>query len=643
MRQQQTIVCRIPTLLVTLGFVGSSASGAPITLTNADVEGDGKLEIRTDDFGTWLDDEGFSGGTCPCDEGATDLFDFFDPGTDPDDPLNNPGREFASFMAITFLHVNPSLFEGKVAFSNHGCMNPIYNNRNPDDCDSESGRGGPAEFGLSLVQENTSGGLPASTSSIFDVTKDGESIIQVDLSQTVKTAPLGPRDEVSAFIDLTYSLTNLTDETLELMLIRHIDEDMPWVDAGFGGNFALDDFVGVDFAELGYPQVYAQDGDVSTAALVLSTTESPLPVPGHPGIPGTTAFWYYIPKGFSGGGDGLNPIIQPTGLPAGIEEDGPGCYGDPDCSNRNVDPDLLFNDNDGLCPWYGFGSDLYYWERPGVPNCWKNHVPGAVGYDTPGQTPDNIDGDSSMGLQVEFLVNPGDSYTITFRTTYGYRPVPPRFAAPDTTMLLAGTQVDENGIADYLFTIGNDNPGGGQAPDPIDVFYLDIEAGRLGATGAGDRDVFWTLPVGWNASNCTGFDDNGHAVFKIDRPDPNIGGPILFLDSPLKGRVRIRTNDLTENTNTETEVTVPPLSIILTVAQDQPDVPEEDRGWTAVCQAGDYSFGPTQLNGLWSIPKEAPAFLPVPSLAAWGKTTLLATLALCGTLLIRRSQRPATA
>lgn len=300
MRQLHTINCPIVMMLITLGLVGAGATGAPVDLTNDVPSGDGKLEIRTDDFGTWLDDEGFAGGACPCEPGATDLYDFFDPGTDPDDPLSNPGREFASFMAITFLHINPSLLQGKVALSNHGCMNPIYNNRDAEFCETETGRGGPAEFGLTLVAENKTGGLPATTSSMFDITEDGESIIQVNLIQSVATAPLGPRGEVSAFIDLTYSLTNLTDDTLELMLIRHIDEDMPWVSAGLGGNFALDDFVGVDFAELGYPQVYAQDGDLSTAALVLSTTESPLPVPGHPGIPGTTAFWYYLPKGFSG-------------------------------------------------------------------------------------------------------------------------------------------------------------------------------------------------------------------------------------------------------------------------------------------------------------------------------------------------------
>ena len=105
----------------------------------------------------------------------------------------------------------------------------------------------------------------------------------------------------------------------------------------------------------------------------------------------------------------------------------------------------------------------------------------------------------------------------------------------------------------------------------------------------------------------------------------------------------LRTNDATENTNPDTQTTVPPLSIVMTIAQDQPDVPDEDRGWTSACQAGDYSFGPTQLNGLWSIPAEAPAFLRVPSLAAWGKTTLLAVLAVCGTLLVLRSQRPIAA
>lgn len=243
-----------------------------------------------------------------------------------------------------------------------------------------------------------------------------------------------------------------------------------------------------------------------------------------------------------------------------------------------------------------------------------------------------------MGLQVEFLVDPGNTYTITFRTTYGYRPEPPRFAPPDTDMLLAGTHVDQDGVADYLFTVGNINPGGGQAPDPINVFYVDIEAGKVGASGAGDRDAAWSLPVGWVASSCTGFDDNGHALFKIERPDPNVGGPILFQSSPFKGRLKIRANDLSEDTNPETEVTVPSLSIRMALAQDQPDVSEEDRGWTAACNAGDYSFGPTQVNGLWSIPDGPPAFLQVPSLSAWGKTVLLAVLVAFGVLLVPRSQ-----
>lgn len=206
----------------------------------------------------------------------------------------------------------------------------------------------------------------------------------------------------------------------------------------------------------------------------------------------------------------------------------------------------------------------------------------------------------------------------------------PRFPAPYLGVFLVGGHVDVNGVGEFVFEMTNMNDD-----DDIRVFYMDIEAGLL-KNPIDDRAEFTQLPDDWSANNCTEFDDNGHALFKIT----NDRGHVIVPGQTLQGRLRILTNDLTQDTNKDNGTTVPALSVVLSVAQDQPDLPQEEISWTAVCAPGDYTFGPTTCNGIWSEPLVSTAFLPIAALSTWAKAVLLMVIVVCGTLLVLRSRRP---
>lgn len=470
----------------------------------------------------------------------------------------------------------------------------------------------PAYQGSNLLIEITSSNnqiTDASLESQFRVFGGGVDLLfdlfqEVDNNDGVK----GPNDEVAARLSQTYTITN-QGAPLNFTLLKHIDEDMLW--DSDAGNY-LDDSVGADFAELeGRPQVFAQDADLIQAAMVFRTREDMTLVDG------TVEFIYYIGK-------------QDTTPPG--------------------NPDYPCGDD---CPAYDYGTDCEYWDQSwGAPNCWKNFVP-EVGYDIPGISPFGLEGDSHMGLQVMISLGIGATYEITYETIYGFRPLPTICQPPliRTTLL----DFDEgNDCATFAWEFKNNNPFvPGQPENEIEVFYIDVEAGD-GAQNCTEL----TGPDGWTVENCTGFDSNNHALFKLSGGTPIQGGDKVF------GRLTIDANGDSPTTNPLTGVVVDPLAVLLRAAQGggPPGVVckagtdcEADEECVEgqcldacqqeeeVCANGNYNFGPTDKSSDWSFPLQAKAFRPVPSLSAWAKFMLLAVLIGGGMMLVLRSRRPIVA
>ncbi len=339
------------TALVFILSAGVQSFGAPVTLWN-EVTGDGSLTVTVDDFGSFAD--GFAGGPA--------MPDLFNPSPDPVE--GELFEEFATFATEVFLFVDPS-GDGngthRAVLSTHAGILSTYENGNID---------------CVIVQENSTDNLPTSTDSEFRCTGDGFAITFV-LTQTVSAAPDGPHGEATAELEQTYAVTAEGLAPLDVTLVKHIDEDMPW-----GGivNFYLDDIVGADFAELARPQVYARDRDLNTAVVTLRTREDMWTDPR------TVDFVYY---------PGKQNLPPPPGNP---------------------------NYPTAICPVQDYGTDFQIWDNYGVPNCWRNYVPG-VGYDVPGETPD-VQGDSFIGLQVNArLADGGNPYEVTFVTRYGHGPL----------------------------------------------------------------------------------------------------------------------------------------------------------------------------------------------------------------------------
>ncbi|MCH7642926.1 MAG: hypothetical protein IIC30_06580 [Chloroflexi bacterium] len=111
--------------------------------------------------------------------------------------------------------------------------------------------------------------------------------LRFELTQHVddNDGAVGTNGEVSARLAQTYTIIN-QGNPVDFVLVRHLDHD-------FQGDNYLDDTVGVDFAELGRPQVFAQNVDLTETALILRTREDMTLVDG------TVGFFYYCGKQFT--------------------------------------------------------------------------------------------------------------------------------------------------------------------------------------------------------------------------------------------------------------------------------------------------------------------------------------------------------
>ncbi len=530
-------------------MLAGTAVASEVPLDNA-IIGNGHFNLTTDDYGSFGD--AFQGGP--------QWLDLFDPSPDP--VVGELPEEFASFAAHLFFFIDPSTDGNGThqgVLTGHAGIAATYDDGN---------------ITCEVATENSTANLPFSTDSVFTCT--GPNVdFEVTLTQTVSALDAGPEGEARAMLEQEYAIKNTGVSVTELIVVRHIDEDMPWG----GGTFHLDDLVGVDFAELDRPQVYAQDGDLTTAALVMRTKDNH--DPDFPGAPANTVdFIYYAGK------QGLTPLGNP---------DYPG----------------------GNCPAYDYGTDFQIWDNFGAPNCWKNNVPG-VGYDVPGISP-QLDGDSHIGLQVEALIVPNGTYTITYQTIYGFRPPPTLQIPPPLETQLVEYNTD-TGCGEFFWRITNNNPNvPGEVFVNITEFYLDIEAGDGGDGACLDM----TPPAGWTAQLC-GSDNNGHSLYKFT------GGTPLGQSDTANGRFTVNTNGLDPTTNPANFVEVPPLSVIMHSAQQQED---------AACS---FNFGPETV-GNWSGRSVATAHLPVPSMSTWAKTVLAIMIIGAGAALVLRSRRPVTA
>ncbi len=539
----------LPALVAVAGIITASASAVAVKLDNQ-VVGDGHLSITVGEYGSYA--AAFAGGPS--------WLDMFNPSPDPVNPYDD-SEKFPTFVSHVFLFVDPSEVGNgvhRVALSAHAGILALY-----DD----------PTLTTTILQENSTDNLPFSTDSVFLVTGTGFRVL-CSLTQTVSAADPGPAGEARALLEQTYSFTNQSG-AVNLIMTRQIDEDMPW---GPGQPYHMDDFVGVDFAELDRPEIYAQDDELTTAALVLRTREDMCldPMTTSNSTTGACTFVYYC---------GKQNMPPPPGNP-----DFPG----------------------GGCPKQD--SPFLIWNNFGVPNCWKNYVPG-VGHDVPGISPDIL-GDSFIGLQTEAAIPTGGTYEITFQTLYGYRPppiiqIPPAFSAQTVRLNL------DTGCGEFLWALGNRNPVlPSKVPVEITEFYIDVEAGD----GGQGNCIEMIPPPGWVAELCPpGFDSHGHGLYHFH------GGPPIGRGEQVSGRLIIDTNGLHETTNSANGTVVPPLSVVLHAAQQQED---------AVCN---FNFGPRR-NGEWSERVVATAYLPIPSMAAWARAVLAMTLTAIGAVLLLRSR-----
>jgi hypothetical protein len=187
----------------------------------------------------------------------------------------------------------------------------------------------------------------------------------------------------------------------------------------------------------------------------------------------------------------------------------------------------------------------------------------------------------------------------------------PEVLPPTVDCELAG--LTEEGCGDFLWSVRNENLSA-----PISTFYLDVEAGTGGQICTEDNI---TPPDGFTVDSCTGWVD-GHALFRLT-------GPAFLPGDRVSGRLVVDANGA-DAAMSSGGSNIPPHSIVTHVAQDQGE---------AVCDPGDFSFGPS-TDGDWSnFGATCTAFVPVPSMDASGKWALLLILVAGGTMLVLRSRR----
>lgn len=524
------------------GVACATARGDALTLWNG-VDGPGSLRVTTDDYGSFGVALGWP--------------DLFDPS--PDSLEGSLPEGSPTHVTHLFAFVDPSPI-GNGTHRGVLSTSPVLL-----DLFSDGNLVGTVTSPNTLIDAQ-------SATSAFVVAGDGVEI-QFVLTQTVSALPVAPAGQTRALLEQTYVMTNLTSDPVELIIVKNLDQDL-----NFGGAGGLDDLVGADFAELGRPQVFAQDSELTVAALVLRTRDNHSP--SFPDVvPNSVDSVYCAAKQF------LNAFENP-------------------------------NYPGGACPAYDEGDVTEIWDNFGLPNCWKNNVPG-VGHDVPGASPQLL-GDAFMGLQIEADLHPGIPYEFSFHTLYGFRPPPD---TQDPPFLDAHTvQLDpDTGCAEFLWTVTNENPLViGEDFVHIETFFLDIEAGD----GGDSPCVFITPPDGWSDELCAS-DSNGHSLYSFT------GGTPIADGETVHGRLVINTNGAQATTDPITMIEVPPHSVVLHAAQEQIDPV------THLPLACDFNFGPTRA-GEWSDPVTATAFLPVPSMTVWAEATLAVVLMILGTLAIAR-------
>jgi len=538
---------------------------ADVLLDNG-VVGDGHLQIRLDEFGSFGEFNGFNWN------------DLFDPSADPVDGDLTELPQGVTFATTLRIFTDPTSPTGpnRVALSAIPDLADGYNNSVFADAN------GGATLSFEIVTPNSTANLPSSTDSVFRVFDVPQGIdLNFALTQTVSASPPGPNGQAAARLEQTYVITNNGNADLQFKINKNLDADMPWgTQDSPQAAYWLDDLVGMDAVELGRPQVFAQDRDLVTAATILRTREDMLVDPR------TTGFTYYAAK---------ENLGNPDGQPATPE-----------------------------CPDVGTGTfNTPMWNNFGVPPCYRNFVAG-VGHNIAGASP-QTSGDSYMGLQVSVNLPMGDSYTVTFVTFYGFRPDAPRFAAPDVRLVSSRTN-DQSGCAEIAYILTNKNEGGGNPPDPITTIYMDVEAGLGAKTCLGDV----ILPGDFTTiENCTGFDNSGHAVFRMT------GGTVQPGES-VQGIVIIDPNATIEKTNPGTGAIVPPLSVLLSFAQDFPGLADD---FNPMCVPGNQNIGPRVSDGgRWSVPIAPQAFLPVPAMTTPMKAILAMILLVGGGILVRKAR-----
>ncbi len=343
--------------LVVLALGASALSARGAPLTIWNgVEGDGSLTVTTDDFGSFGDW----------------LFgpEVFDPSPDPDQGDVPAAVTFATFLYVS---VDPSAVGNGThhgVLTTHPGLSAYYDDGNLV---------GIVTVPNTLIDFQT-------CASEFNVIGPGIRV-SFTLTQRVSTAPNGPDGERVAKLEQMYTMVNARPEALNFVVTKHVDQEMPWDP---GQPYHLDDRVGMDLSELDRPQVYSQayfqGAESTTVVMMLRTredmTENPMTTT-HPQT-GASNSVYYV---------GKQKLAVPPGNP-----DFPG----------------------GQCPEHDYGTVFQIWDNYGLPNCWKNFVPG-VGYDVPGMSP-GVSGDAFIGLQTEAALTDGNTYEMTFVTVYGRRP-----------------------------------------------------------------------------------------------------------------------------------------------------------------------------------------------------------------------------
>ncbi len=199
---------------------------------------------------------------------------------------------------------------------------------------------------------------------------------------------------------------------------------------------------------------------------------------------------------------------------------------------------------------------------------------------------------------------------------------------------------DENGCCSFEWTLRNSNP-----VVAVDRWHMEIEAGMGGRLAACTGLNSVTVQPGWGATFCYPWD------FGTGVSDPSSRAVVTFTGPPL-GPGQIISGTLTVEVNGEVSfdepgpptVTLPydapgdhvvlPRGIHIHMNQGPPDAP---------CETGEFNSH-SGLSQRWGGSINVvclPAWIPVPSFTGTGKGALLASVVLCGAVLVRRSRKPA--